>query len=171
MKKSITAAALLLALSSSTAFAVGSSNGIINFKGSVVEASCGLAPGEDDQTVDLGEVTTASLVNGGTSDPEAFDVVLQGCDGTATTAAFTFVATPWTEDADMWTIPQNPTVGLSVQSGTGTPMVPNVATDIPLLNQQGDITLPFTAQMVGAATGAIQTGQFQLASNFVVAYN
>jgi major pilin subunit PapA len=59
-------------------------NGEIMFKGSVIKAPCGLAPGMDgdNQNIDLGQISDAQLMNVGYSAPKAFQIKLIGCDFT-----------------------------------------------------------------------------------------
>ncbi|MGO2334964.1 fimbrial protein [Providencia sp.] len=56
-------------------------SGEIVFKGSVIKAPCGLAPGEngDNQHIDLGQISDAQLRAVGYGEPKAFQIKLIGC--------------------------------------------------------------------------------------------
>ncbi|OMQ20799.1 fimbrial protein [Serratia oryzae] len=75
-----------LALAAVLAFGVTSvanadqGSGKVNFKGSIIDAPCSIAPESLDQTVDLGAVANTALVNGGMSAEQPFDIKLIKCD-------------------------------------------------------------------------------------------
>lgn len=56
-------------------------NGEIMFKGSVIKAPCGLAPGEDgdNQNIDMGQIADAQLRTVGYGKPQSFKINLIGC--------------------------------------------------------------------------------------------
>lgn len=56
-------------------------NGEIMFKGSVIKAPCGLAPGQDgdNQNINLGQIADAQLKAVGYSAPKEFKIKLIGC--------------------------------------------------------------------------------------------
>ena len=69
--------------------------GTVHFKGEVVNAACAVDAGSVDQTVQLGQVRTASLKQAGaTSSAVGFNIQLNDCDTTvATKAAVAFLGT------------------------------------------------------------------------------
>ncbi|WP_246862557.1 fimbrial protein [Pantoea sp. SO10] len=86
-KKAIIAMAFSAA-TATTAHAAISTNapsansGTVTFEGLIIDAPCSIAPGEDDQTVDLGQVANAGLMannNTGESSPVSFDIQLDNC--------------------------------------------------------------------------------------------
>ncbi len=69
--------------------------GTVHFKGEVVNAACAVDAGSVDQTVQLGQVRTASLAQeGATSSAVGFNIQLNDCDTTvADKAAIAFLGT------------------------------------------------------------------------------
>lgn len=73
----------------------GQGHGTVHFKGEIVDAPCSIAPESVDQTVELGQVSSAALKNGGTSTPVPFSINLQNCDiSTIKTVKATWSGTP-----------------------------------------------------------------------------
>ncbi|EFP7189506.1 fimbrial protein [Shigella flexneri] len=99
MKIKTLAIVVLSALSLSSAAALADTTtvngGTIHFKGEVVNAACAVDAGSVDQTVQLGQVRTASLKQAGaTSSAVGFNIQLNDCDTTvATKAAVAFLGT------------------------------------------------------------------------------
>ncbi|MEC9673595.1 type 1 fimbrial major subunit FimA [Escherichia marmotae] len=69
--------------------------GTVHFKGEIVNAACAVDAGSVDQTVQLGQVRTATLKQGGaTSSAVGFNIQLNDCDtAVASTAAVAFLGT------------------------------------------------------------------------------
>jgi type 1 fimbria pilin len=57
--------------------------GNVNFKGSIIDAPCSIAPESLNQEVDFGAVANTALVNGGTSAVQTFKIKLLKCDITS----------------------------------------------------------------------------------------
>ncbi|WP_039058930.1 type 1 fimbrial major subunit FimA [Shigella flexneri] len=98
MKIKTLAIVVLSALSLSSAALADTTTvngGTIHFKGEVVNAACAVDAGSVDQTVQLGQVRTASLKQAGaTSSAVGFNIQLNDCDTTvATKAAVAFLGT------------------------------------------------------------------------------
>lgn len=97
MKIKTLAIVVLSALSLSSAAALADTTtvngGTVHFKGEVVNAACAVDAGSVDQTVQLGQVRTASLKQAGaTSSAVGFNIQLNDCDTTvATKAAVAFL--------------------------------------------------------------------------------
>lgn len=100
-----------LSLSSTAALAAATTvnGGTVHFKGEVVNAACAVDAGSVDQTVQLGQVRTASLgQDGATSSAVGFNIQLNDCDtDVASKAAVAFLGT---------TIDTNHTNVLALQS-------------------------------------------------------
>ncbi|MEX6366624.1 hypothetical protein AB6F62_00565 [Providencia huaxiensis] len=47
-------------------------SGTVTFSGSIIEAPCSIAPGEENQEVPLGQVSNVTLDNGGESSAQPF---------------------------------------------------------------------------------------------------
>ena len=99
MKIKTLAIVVLSALSLSSAAALADTTtvngGTVHFKGEVVNAACAVDAGSVDQTVQLGQVRTASLAQeGATSSAVGFNIQLNDCDTTvADKAAIAFLGT------------------------------------------------------------------------------
>lgn len=72
--------ALALALSANVNAAQGSGN--VYFKGTVINAPCGIAPESADQTIDFGQISKNHLDNDGISIQKDLDIKLVNCDFT-----------------------------------------------------------------------------------------
>ena len=99
MKIKTLAIVVLSALSLSSAATLADTTtvngGTVHFKGEVVNAACAVDAGSVDQTVQLGQVRTASLAQeGATSSAVGFNIQLNDCDTTvADKAAIAFLGT------------------------------------------------------------------------------
>ena len=100
MKIKTLAIVVLSALSLSSTAALAElpttvNGGTVHFKGEVVNAACAVDAGSVDQTVQLGQVRTASLKQAGaTSSAVGFNIQLNDCDtSVATKAAVAFLGT------------------------------------------------------------------------------
>ncbi|WP_419792777.1 fimbrial protein [Serratia fonticola] len=96
MKLNKFAIATVLAFSGiSVANAADMGHGSVTFKGSIIEAPCSISSESIDQSVNLGQISAASLANSGTSVPKNFTIALDNCTLTAlksVTATFTGAA-------------------------------------------------------------------------------
>ncbi|CAD5554446.1 PixA protein [Escherichia coli] len=82
MIKTVMAGAVAMALVSFGANAANQGQGTVNFKGSVIDAPCGIAPESADQTIDFGQISKAHLKNDGISVKKVVDIKLVNCDFT-----------------------------------------------------------------------------------------
>ncbi|MBM7016684.1 fimbrial protein [Enterobacter cloacae] len=83
----------------------GQGHGTVHFKGEIIDAPCSIAQESVDQTVELGQVSSAALKNGGTSTPVSFSIDLQNCDiSTIKTVTATWSGTPDTNLQTAWGI-------------------------------------------------------------------
>lgn len=154
-----------LSLSSTAALAAATTvnGGTVHFKGEVVNAACAVDAGSVDQTVQLGQVRTASLAQeGATSSAVGFNIQLNDCDtnvaskaavaflGTAIDAAHTTVLALQSSAAGSAT-----NVGVQILDRTGVALTLDGATfsSETTLNN-GTNTIPFQARYfaTGAAT-------------------
>lgn len=80
MKTNNLFAAFVLA-SGVTAFGVQADqgSGVVTFTGSVIDAPCSIVTGDDDQSISLGQVSSAAIAKGGTSTPVPFYIHLENC--------------------------------------------------------------------------------------------
>lgn len=179
MVKTIMAGAVAMALVSFGANAAPASSnqgqGQVNFKGTVINAPCGIAPESADQTIDFGQISKAHLADGGTSQHKNVDIKLVNCDleDAQKTVTITFSGS-------------NVTGGqpdeLGTSGGTGTAIKMSTAagdfvkfdgaTPAGTYNlKAGDNTMRYSA-WVQKATGkdAVTEGDFAAVANFNLTY-
>lgn len=150
-------------------------NGTVTFTGSIIDAPCSITPATADQTVDLGQVSSAALLDGGTSTPQNFQINLENCQVTAGTPSSVSVTFNGTADANDTTM-----LGLSgTASGAGIVIADQGNQQIDLGTASsatdllaGDNTLQFSAWLKGesGASAAVTPGDFQSVANFTLAY-
>lgn len=167
MKIKTLAIVVLSALSLSSAAALADTTtvngGTVHFKGEVVNAACAVDAGSVDQTVQLGQVRTASLKQAGaTSSAVGFNIQLNDCDTTvATKAAVAFLGTAIDATrTDVLALQSSAAgsatnVGVQILDRTGNALTLDGATfSAQTTLNNGTNTIPFQARYyaVGAAT-------------------
>jgi type 1 fimbria pilin len=100
MKLNALVVATLMALGTTSAtHAADQGSGTITFTGSIIEAPCTISQENSEQTIDLGQISNASLANGGMSQPREFKVTLENCAlSTMKTVTTTFTGQAGTAD-------------------------------------------------------------------------
>lgn len=171
MKKLILATAMSGVMSAS-ALAADAGQGTVTFEGSIIEAACGIAPESVDQTVNLGQVASAQLANGGTSRPVPFQIELVDCDTSiGSTASVTFTGGINPSLADSLAI-QGTAAGAGVQITGVDGKVTKLDGSAPagsIALQDSDNTLMFSAYLKGDGTTVVP-GAFTALANFTMAY-
>ncbi|KAB7923962.1 fimbrial protein [Klebsiella pneumoniae] len=187
LKKIALAGTVALVFSSSGALAdvqtATAGSGKITFKGTVVDAPCGIDPLSVNQTIDFGQISKTALNNNGTSEQKDVDIRLVNCAiDTAKTVTVSFSGgyvdnTPNELNALGPSDATNNTTGVAIVMASQAvdkqgDLVsfdgkPGKATT----DQPGDNTLHYTA-WVKKATGASQVnpGDFSAVTNFVLTY-
>ncbi|ECD5144122.1 type 1 fimbrial protein [Salmonella enterica subsp. enterica serovar Caracas] len=167
MKSKITVvAAMVLGLMSMNSIAAGVNSGKVNFKGSVVDTPCNLAPGAggEDIPVDFGQLSMSQL-NAGRQSTQNFVINLTDCNLAGKTAGITFDAVD--TDAAKTLINAGGTaanLGIGIQGITfGTEKVLTGTHD-------GDNALQFTAFAKKAGATDVTAGSFNAVSTFVISY-
>ncbi len=179
MTKAVMAGAVAMALVSFGANAAKSQGqGTVNFKGSVIDAPCGIAPESADQTIDFGQISKAHLNNGGISMKKNVDIKLVNCDfGTATATAplkntvkVTFSGVNTGGDlTGLGLSTTNAVIKMSGQDGKLVKFDGATASNSTKL-QNGDNTLRYQA-WVQKGGAAVTEGEFAAVANFALAYN
>lgn len=178
MTKAVMAGAVAMALVSFGANAAKSQGqGTVNFKGSVIDAPCGIAPESADQTIDFGQISKAHLNNDGISMKKNVDIKLVNCDfGTATAPAalknnvkvtFSGVNTGGDFTA-LGLSTTNAVIKMSGQDGKPVKFDGTAVSTTKL--QNGDNTLRYQA-WVQKGDKAVTEGEFSAVANFALAYN
>ncbi|EEZ5762559.1 fimbrial protein [Escherichia coli] len=173
MIKTVMAGAVAMALVSFGVNAANQGQGVVNFKGTVVDAACGIAPESADQIIDFGQISKAHLNAGGISAKKDVNIKLVNCDlGSGATAKksvnVTFNGT--TVDGAKKILGASDTgAGIVMVGQDGKDVVFGTPTAaIPLKN--GDNTLHYQA-WVKKAGGSVTEGAFTAVADFTLAYN
>ncbi|HBC5825955.1 TPA: type 1 fimbrial protein [Escherichia coli] len=175
--KTVMAGAVAMALFSFGANAANQGQGVVNFKGTVIDAPCGIAPESADQSIDFGQISKAHLKNNGISVKKNMDIKLVNCDFSESDAkklvTVSFSGTPVTGHVDE----------LGTAGDTGTAVVVS-STDGSLVKfdgttpsdavilQGGDNTLRYTTwvKKSSAVDAEIKEGDFTAVANFNLTY-
>lgn len=151
--------------------------GAVHFKGEVVNAACAVDAGSVDQTVQLGQVKTATLSEAGkTSTSVGFNIQLNDCDTTvATKAAIAFsgvavnVENPTALALENSAAGGATNVGVQVLDRAGKALEFDGATySSAAILSDGTNILPFQARYI--AIGAATPGTANANTNFKVQY-
>ncbi|EPW1927958.1 fimbrial protein [Escherichia coli] len=173
MKKLI-ACAITVGMFSFNACAKMQGKGVINFKGSVIDAPCGIAPESADQSIDFGQISKAHLEATGISVKKNLDIKLVNCDAAelAKTGSVKVSFTGTTING------QSQELGTAGDTGTAVVVseasgslvsfdgTANVATKL----QEGDNTLRYSSWVKKATSGTLKEGDFTAVANFNLTY-
>ena len=130
---------------------------------------CSVAAGDDDQTIDLGQVSSSAVANGGTSTPIPFYIHLENCSvDTANTVSTTFTGADSSVDGAVLGVTGSATdVGIVMTDGDSNTITLGEATAGQTL-QNGDNTLAYSAYIIGGE--APTEGDFTGVTNWTLAY-
>ncbi|EHG7528342.1 type 1 fimbrial major subunit FimA [Escherichia albertii] len=151
--------------------------GKVHFKGEIVNAACAVDAGSVDQTVQLGQVRTASLdKNGATSSAVGFNIQLNDCStDVASKAAVAFLGTTIdTTHTNVLALQSSAAgsatnVGVQILDKTGAALALDGATfSTPTTLNNGTNTIPFQARYY--ATGVAIPGAANADATFKVQY-
>lgn len=174
MIKTVIAGAFTMALVSLGANATNQGAGVINFKGTVINAPCGIAPESADQSIDFGQISKSHLEASGTSVKKNLDIKLVNCDATelATTGGVKVSFTGTTINTQI--------KELGTAGDTGTAVVVSEASGnlvsfdgtagAATKLQAGDNTLRYSTWVKKATGGNLKEGDFTAVANFNLTY-
>ncbi|HFP5150978.1 TPA: fimbrial protein [Escherichia coli] len=150
--------------------------GQVNFKGTVIDAPCGIAPESADQTIDFGQISKSHLADGGTSQHKNVDIKLVNCDLASQKKAVTITFSGSSVASDKLE-------ELGTSGGTGTAIKMSTAagefvkfdglTPAGVYNlKDGDNTMRYSAwvQKSSADGAAVTEGDFAAVANFNLTY-
>lgn len=179
LNKLAVALVMTMGIASAAANAVGtvSGNGTVKFHGFIVDAACSIAPGNSEQTVDLGSIAIKALKDGAKSTPANFKIVLDNCDvtgGAAPKASITFNGSNAGGSSNLLGITSSTAsgVGVGIADANGKDFELGKETEVKTLIS-GTNELDFTAyvQATGASGSSITAGEFNSQTDFVISYN
>lgn len=173
MTKTIMAGAIAMTLLSFGANAAG--QGQVNFKGTVVNSPCGIASESANQTIDFGQISSASLNKGEHSKAQDVEIKLVNCDFNgdtkkAVTISFSGSAKD-TANTELGTTGDTKAV-IKMSTATGDFVVFDGQSAAGKYNlKEGDNTMRYSA-WVQKANGAdnVQEGEFSAVANFNLSY-
>ncbi|WP_448868846.1 fimbrial protein [Enterobacter ludwigii] len=144
-------------------------SGMVTFTGSVIDAPCSIAAGDEDQTISLGQVSSSAVANGGTSTPVPFYIHLENCSvDTANTVTTTFSGMDSSVTGAVLGVTGNATdVGIVMTDGDSNTITLGEATAGQTI-VSGDNTLSYSAYIIGGA--APTEGDFTAVTNWTLAY-
>ncbi|WP_336285555.1 fimbrial major subunit StfA [Citrobacter arsenatis] len=180
--KTAVAASLAMGIAA-CANAAGTNTGTVTFTGTIEDSPCSIVVGDEHQTVNLGHIGTASLLNGGQSSAVDFKIGLENCTFTTETSMSTvFSATGNESTANAGNIALMGTNG--EMAGSSIVLATYKGAQIKLgdadsqaltLDAKGiglaEQTLNFKAWVKGdAGATTIDTGEFSSVVNFAISY-
>ncbi len=173
--KTVMAGAVAMALISFGANAANQGQGVVNFKGSVINAPCGIAPESADQSIDFGQISKAHLENNGISVKKNLDIKLVNCDATELQQTGS-VKVSFTGTTINGQIKELGTAGdtgtavvVSEASGNNQVSFDGTAGSATKL-QEGDNTLRYSTWVKKATGGTLKEGDFTAVANFNLTY-
>ncbi|EBU8924857.1 fimbrial protein [Salmonella enterica subsp. enterica serovar Brandenburg] len=167
--KTVIVGAVAMALVSFGANAANQGQGIVNFKGAVIDAPCGIAPESADQSIDFGQISKPLLEADGISVKKDVNIKLVNCAPNKTvkvTFAGTTVAGAATE--------------LGTAGNTGTAVVisgqdgqlVSFGTESAAQNlKENENILHYVSWVKKATGGTVKEGDFTAVANFSLIYN
>ncbi|EIP7785875.1 type 1 fimbrial protein [Escherichia coli] len=171
----IIASAVAMILVSFCANAANQGQGVINFKGTVINAPCGIAPESADQSIDFGQISKAHLNNNGQSIQKPVDIKLVNCDfsdGSAPNKTVEVQFTGTTEAGGAATnlglSRTNAIIRMAAQDGTLVAFDGSNKTNATKL-MDGDNTLHYQA-WVQKGTKNVEEGEFSAVAQFNLSY-
>ena len=156
-------------------------SGKITFKGEVIDAPCSIAPGDEDQTINLGEVSKTVLNSGQKSLPVDVTIHLQDCilsDGTNTVDKVEITFSSASVDTTDTSLLKNTLEGnIGAATGVGVRLMKSdntnvtlgaeIPIDFPTTNSFQELN--FKARMESLAKNAT-SGNVQAQTNYVLNY-
>ncbi|MBH3259840.1 type 1 fimbrial protein [Serratia marcescens] len=176
LNKIMLAALIAFGASSAAHAAPNQGSGKVTFTGSIIDAPCSITPESLDQTVPLGQISKAALLNGGKSTPRNFAIELENCSF-GTPAAKNKVQVTFT---GMESAANNGLLGITGAASGASVAITDASGVVIELGKpskeqtltDGSNTLSFAAYLQGnGASATITEGDFQAVADFKLAYN
>lgn len=152
-------------------------HGTIEFYGSIIDAPCSIAPGDDEQRIPMGEIANVALKDGGKSTPKNFYIHLVNCEATtAKTVTTTFTGPTSAGNADLLGITGSASgASLAITDGSGSVIKLGQPTAPQGIQDHTNI-LNFSAYLQGdmgtdgKTAAEIKPGDFSTTTTFTLAY-
>lgn len=155
-------------------------NGVITFRGAIIDSPCSISQESQYQTIDMDQVSNVTLKNGGKSAPTKFRIELRGCElGAIKSATATFTGSPAT-NPDLLSI-RGSAKGASLAIADDGGNLIKLGDTSPAQNlSDGNTFLQFSAYLQGDMStpegggedvaAEITPGEFETFANFTLAY-
>lgn len=170
--KSKLIATFIPALFITNAFAaIEGEKGTIQFNGQIVESTCSVAPGSNNQTIDLGQVSANAFGGqGGFSTSKKFSIELSDCNtDIATQASIVFGGETVSGNDQALSTGDVTNVGVQILQA-GTPLtLDGVTASAPQTLTNGDNKLDFAARYVSLSDD-VYPGEANATANFMLQY-
>ncbi|UMT25377.1 F7-2 fimbrial protein [Escherichia coli] len=170
MIKTVMAGAVAMALVSFGANAANQGQGVVNFKGTVIDAPCGIAPESADQSIDFGQISKSHLNAEGISVKKDLNIKLVNCElNNNNTVKVTFAGATVTGAAtELGTAGDTGTA--VVISGQDGKLVSFGTEGAAQTLKEGDNTLHYSSWVKKATGGTVKEGDFTAVANFNLTY-
>ncbi|EMY7295281.1 type 1 fimbrial protein [Escherichia coli] len=173
MIKTIMVAALAVSQVSFGANAANQGQGVVNFKGTVIDAPCGIAPESADQSIDFGQISKSHLNAGGISVKKDLNIKLVNCEPNKSVAV-TFTGAGPGAGAGAGAPTELGTAGDTgtavVISGQDGKLVSfGTRGDFQTLKENNNI-LHYSSWVKKATNGTVKEGDFTAVANFNLTY-
>ncbi|EJI6541203.1 fimbrial protein [Salmonella enterica] len=168
-------------------------SGTVTFRGTITNAPCDIATGDDDLHVDFGQVSYRALKPRDVADDahaKNFTIHLQNCEfdkGDAkpneeapnlmSKVQIAFSGTPATGNKKAFVSSTDPNLGVQLADAKGGLITPSAAPDFdtagsPIPLNPGDTPLVYTAKLinVGETDGSVKPGLFTIPVNYTLKY-
>ena len=173
MIKTVMAGAVAMTLVSFGANAAGNNanqgQGIVNFKGTVIDAPCGIAPESADQSIDFGQISKSHLEKDGISVKKDLNIKLVNCEPNKSVEVTFTGATITGADTELGTAGDTGTA--VVISGQYGKLVEFGSKGAAQSLKEGDNTLHYSSWVKKATNGTVKEGDFTAVANFNLTYN
>lgn len=169
MIKTVMAGAVAMALVSFGANAANQGQGVVNFKGTVIDAPCGIAPESADQSIDFGQISKSHLEKDGISVKKDLNIKLVNCEPNKSVAVTFTGATVAGAPEELGTAGDTGTaVVISGQDGKLVSF--GTQGDFQTLKENNNI-LHYSSWVKKATQGTVKEGDFTAVANFNLTYN
>ncbi|EDX6409114.1 fimbrial protein [Salmonella enterica subsp. enterica serovar Oranienburg] len=167
-------------------------SGTVTFRGTITNAPCDIATGDDDLHVDFGQVSYRSLKKQDVADDahaKNFTIHLQNCEfdkGTAegnnpapdlmSRVQIAFSGTPAADSKKAFVSTTDPNLGVQLIGSSGVAITPSSTPDFtkagdPVQLSPGDTPLVYTAKLMNVGMeGSVKPGAFTIPVNYTLKY-
>ncbi|ENZ0187948.1 fimbrial protein [Escherichia coli] len=168
MIKTVMAGAVAMALVSFGANAANQGQGVVNFKGTVIDAPCGIDPDSADQSIDFGQISKSHLNADGISVKKDLNIKLVNCEPNKSVAVTFTGATVAGAPTELGTAGDTGTaVVISGQDGKLVSF--GTQGDFQTLKENNNI-LHYSSWVKKATNGTVKEGDFTAVANFNLTY-